>query len=163
MIALATFSAPTTGRRAALALPPLSAVQTTSGASIDISPSMSPVAAAVRNCSVISRGLRGVDGLEPLAPRLHVLAGTVRDLAHRRRGFADRAGDFVVVETEHLAQHEHRPLVGAQRLEHHQHRHRHRLGEHDVGRRVALVEQQRFGQPRADVVLAPTGARPAAR
>ena len=160
MITAATLSAPTTGRRAALALPPLSAVQMASGASIDSSPSMSPVAAAVMNCSVISAVRRGVDGLEPLAPRMHVLAGAVRDLAHRRHGFADRACDFVVVEAEHLAQDEHRPLVGGERLEQHQHRHRHRLGEHDVGRGVALVEQQWLGQPRADVVLATTGARP---
>ena len=74
-----------------------------------------------------------------------VLAGTVCDLAHRGHGFAYRPGDFVIFETEHLAQHEHRPLVRAQRLEQHQHRHRHRFGEHDVGGRVALVEQQRFG------------------
>ena len=160
MIAAATFSAPTTGRRAALALPPLSAVQVASGASIDEQPSMSPVAAAVMNCSVISRGRGGVDGLEPLAPRVHVLAGAVRHLAHRRHGFAHRAGDFVVVEAEHLAQHEHRPLVGGERLEQHEHRHRHRLGEHHIGRRVALVEQQRLGQPRADVVLATAGAGP---
>ena len=121
---------------------------------------MSPVAAAVMNCSVISRGLGGVDGFESLAPRVHMLAGAVRDLAHGRHGFAHRAGDFVVVEAEDLAQDEHRPLVGGERFEQHQHGHRHRLGEHDVGRRVAVVEQQRFGQPRADVVLATTGARP---
>ena len=54
MITVATFCAPTTGLRAALALPPLSAVQVASGASIASSPSMSPVAAAVMNCSVIS-------------------------------------------------------------------------------------------------------------
>ncbi len=48
----ATFCAPTTGRRAALALPPLSAVYTASGAKSANSPSMSPVAAAVRNSSV---------------------------------------------------------------------------------------------------------------
>ena len=89
-----------------------------------------------------------------------MLAGAVRDLAHRVGGFADRACDFVVVEAEHLAQNEHRPLVGTQRLEHHQHRHRHRLGEHDVSGGVALVEQQWLGQPRPDVVLATPGARP---
>ena len=103
-------------------------------------------------------GLRLVHRLEPLAPGVHVLARAVGDLADRRRGFADRRGDFVVVEAEHLAQHEHRALVGAQRLEHHQHRHRHRLGQHHVGRRVLLIEQQRLGQPRPDVFLATTGA-----
>ena len=121
---------------------------------------MSPVAAAVKNCSVISVASCGVDGLEPLAPRLHMLAGAVRDLAHGCHGFAYRAGDFVVVEAEHFTQHEHRPLVRSERFEQHQHRHRHRLGEHDIGRGVALVEQQRLGQPRADVVLATAGARP---
>ena len=45
-----------------------------------------------------------------------VFAGTVRHLTHRANGFADRARDFVVVEAEHLAQHEHRPLVGRERL-----------------------------------------------
>ncbi|GGZ26225.1 hypothetical protein GCM10010300_82030 [Streptomyces olivaceoviridis] len=49
----APFSAPTTGRRAAMVLPPPSAVQVTSGASSESSPSRSPVAAAVMNCSVI--------------------------------------------------------------------------------------------------------------
>ena len=53
MITLAIFSAPMIGRRAALALPPLSAVQVASGASIESRPSMSPVVAAVMNCSVI--------------------------------------------------------------------------------------------------------------
>jgi hypothetical protein len=62
-----------------------------------------------------------------------------------------------VAEAEHLAQHEHRSLVGAQRLQHDQHRHRHRLGQHHIGRGVLFVEQQRLGQPRADVVLATAG------
>ena len=55
MISLATRSRPLTGLRAALALPSLSAVHTTSGASIAISPSRSPVAAAAKNCAVISQ------------------------------------------------------------------------------------------------------------
>ena len=50
----ATFRAPTIGLRDAVALPPLSAVQVTSGASSESSPSMSPVVAAVMNCSVSS-------------------------------------------------------------------------------------------------------------
>lgn len=49
----ATFSAPTTGLRAAVALPPLSAVQAASGARRASSPCMSPVVAAVMNCSAI--------------------------------------------------------------------------------------------------------------
>ena len=89
-----------------------------------------------------------------------MLPGTVRHLAHRRYGFAYRSGDFVVVEAEHLTQHEHCPLVRGERLEQHQHRHRHRFGKHHIGRGIAIVEQQRLGQPRADVVLAATGARP---
>ena len=103
-------------------------------------------------------GPLGVDGPEPLAARLHVLAGAVRHLTHRRRGFAYRPCDFVVVEAEHLTKDERRPLIGCQRFEQHQHRHRHRLGEHHVGRGVALLEQQRLGQPRPDVVLAAAGA-----
>ncbi len=75
----------------------------------------------------------GVDGPEPIAPGVHVLAGAVGHLTHRRRGFAHRSGDFVVVESEHLAQHEYRPLVGSERLEKNQHRHRNRFGENDVG------------------------------
>ena len=101
-----------------------------------------------------------VDRPEPLTSRLHVLAGAVRHLTHRRSGFAYRPGDFVVVEAEHLAQNEHRPLVGCQRLQQHQHGHRNRFRENDVGGRIALVEQNRLRQPRPDVVLATTGPRP---
>jgi hypothetical protein len=36
----------------------------------------------------------------------------VRHLAHRTHRFADRAGDLIVIETEHLAKDEDRPLVG---------------------------------------------------
>ena len=44
---------------------------------------MSPVAAAAKNCAVTSIDCLRIDGLEPLAPGVHVLAGAVRDLAHR--------------------------------------------------------------------------------
>ena len=58
MTSLATFPEPTMGRRAALAFPSLSAVHTTSGASIVINCSMSPVAAAAKNRAVTS-----IDGM----------------------------------------------------------------------------------------------------
>ncbi len=99
-------------------------------------------------------GPLGVDGPEPVAPGVHVFAGAVRHLTHRRRGFADRFGDLVVVEAEHLAQHEDRPLVRGERFEKNQHRHRNRFGENDIGGGIAVVEQQRLGKPRPDVVLA---------
>jgi len=82
----------------------------------------------------------GVDGPEPLASRLHMFAGTVRHLTHRRRGFADRAGDLVVIEAEHLAQDQHRALIRSERLQQNQHRHRNALGESDIGGGVAFVE-----------------------
>ena len=104
------------------------------------------------------RVLLRVDRGEALASGLHVFAGPVRDLPHRGHRFADRGGDFVVIETEHLAQHEHRAFVGTQGLQQHQHRHRNRFGQNDIGRRILLVEQQRLGQPRSDVVLAAPGA-----
>ncbi len=96
----------------------------------------------------------GVDGTEPVASCVHVFAGAVRHLTHRRRGFADRFGDFVVVESERLAQHEHGPLVGGERFEKDQHRHRNRFGENDIGGGIAVVEQQWLRKPRPDVVLA---------
>ncbi|SKT04458.1 Uncharacterised protein [Mycobacteroides abscessus subsp. abscessus] len=56
----ATLSAPYTGRRAALTLPPPSDVQTASGASISTSASTSPPAAASRNLVVSSSACRSV-------------------------------------------------------------------------------------------------------
>jgi hypothetical protein len=41
----------------------------------------------------------------------------MRDLTHRRRGAVDGSGDLVVVEIEHLAQHEYGPLHGRQRIQ----------------------------------------------
>ena len=82
----ATFSAPTTGRRAAVALPPLSAVQVASGASIVIRPSTSPRRRGGHELfGQLGAFRRGVGGLEALASRLHVFARAVRDLTHRRR------------------------------------------------------------------------------
>ncbi len=101
---------------------------------------MSPVAAAVRNRSVSSADVVGVDRFEALPAGMHVFARPVRDLANGGRRFADGRGDFVVTEAEHFAQHEHRPLVGTEGLQHHEHRHRHRLGKHHVGGRIPVVE-----------------------
>ncbi|EOD70613.1 hypothetical protein H480_00135 [Amycolatopsis vancoresmycina DSM 44592] len=79
----------------------------------------------------------------------------MRDLAHRGRALADGFGDLAVVQREHLAQHEHRPLGRPERLQHQQHRHRHAVGELDVLGDVGCG-QQRLGQPRPDVgLLAP--------
>ena len=104
-----------------------------------------------RTASVISMDCLRVDGLEPLAPRLHVFAGAVRHLTHRRRGFADGRGDLVVAEPEHLVQDEDRALVRAQRLQHHQHRHRNRFGQNHIGRGVPSI--------RAAAARAATGRR----
>ena len=88
-------------------------------------------------------------------PRRDVGAGPVRDLADRSRALADSFGDLVVLQTEHLAQHEHCPLGRRERLQHQQHRHRHALGQFDVLGHVGRGEQ-RLGQPGADVgLLAP--------
>ncbi len=59
---LATDWAPITGLRAALRLPSLSAVHTTSGASTSSSAVMSPVVAAVKNRCVISVDTCGSTG-----------------------------------------------------------------------------------------------------
>jgi hypothetical protein len=88
-----------------------------------------------------------------------VLAGAVRDLAHRGRRLVDRGGDVVVGEVEDLAQDEHRALGGRERLEHGQHRDRDALGELDVLGDVGAGEQ-RLGQPLADVVLSAARQRP---
>ncbi len=96
----------------------------------------------------------GHGGTRP--PRGDVVAGPVRDLPDRDRVPVDGLGDLVVVEAEHLPQHEHRALGGCQRLHHQQHRHRDGLGQLDVLGDVRRG-QQRLGQPGADVgLLAPT-------
>ena len=85
----------------------------------------------------------GVDGPEPLAPCLDVFAGTVRHLTHRPHRFADRTGDLVVIETEHLAKDEDRPLVGGEGFEQDEHRHRNGFGENDIGGRIAWSASSR--------------------
>ncbi len=85
-------------------------------------------------------------------------AGPVGDLPHARRTLVDGFGELVVVEPEHLAQHEDRPLGGSQRLEDEHHRHRHAVGELDVLGDVAGGDE-RLGEPRTDVVLAAAGHR----
>lgn len=84
-------------------------------------------------------------------------AGAVGHLTGGRHRAVHRRRDLGVVEPEHLAQHEHRALVGAERFEDHHHRHRHRLGQQHIGGRVVVGEQQRLGQPRPHVVLAAAG------
>ncbi len=79
----------------------------------------------------------------------------VGDLADRGRALVDGFRDLVVLQIEHLAQHEHRPLGRRERLQHQQHRHRDAVGQLDVLGHVGRG-QQRLGQPGADVgLLAP--------
>jgi hypothetical protein len=70
VMARATRSAPITGLRAALTLPPPSAIQLASGASIAISASTSPLAAVCRNCAVISALRCGSIGSRAAPPHL---------------------------------------------------------------------------------------------
>ena len=92
-------------------------------------------------------------GYHPARPALRdVRPRPVRDLADRGRAFADGFGDLVVGQVEHLAQHEHRPLVRREGLEHQQHRHRDAVGQFDVLGHVGRG-QQGLGQPGADVGL----------
>ncbi len=84
-------------------------------------------------------------GGEPLA-RPH------DDLAAARLAPVEHLRDRRVVVVEHLAQQERGALGGRQPLEQHQERLRQRVGHLDLVRDVA---DQRLGQPRADVRLAP--------
>jgi hypothetical protein len=70
----------------------------------------------------------------------------------RGRALVDGFGDLVVLQIEHLAQHEHRPLGRRERLQHQQHRHRDAVGQLDVLGHIGRG-QQRLGQPGADVGL----------
>jgi hypothetical protein len=76
----------------------------------------------------------------------------VGDLTNSGRVLVHHSRDLVVLEFEHLAQHEHRPLRRRERLEHQQHRHRDVVGELDV---VGYVRdgEQGLGQPRPNVGL----------
>jgi hypothetical protein len=68
----------------------------------------------------------------------------IGELADRGRALADGFGDLVVLEIEHLAQHEHRPFDRRERLQHQQHRHRDAVGQFDVLGHVRRG-QQRLG------------------
>ena len=79
--------------------------------------------------------------------------------AGRRRGLADGLRDLVVGRVERPAEHEHGALGRTEGLERGEHRDRHALGELDVVSDVR-TRQQRFRQPFADVLLAPSRQRP---
>ena len=95
-------------------------------------------------------------GNDPARPaRGDVRPRPVGDLADRGRALVDGFRDLVVLQIEHLAQHEHRPLGRRERLQHQQHRHRDAVGQLDVLGHVGRG-QQRLGQPGTDVgLLAP--------
>lgn len=100
-----------------------------------------------------------VRGDRPPGPaRRDVGACPVGDLADGVPAPADGLGDLLVVEAEHLAEHEHRPLVRCERLHDQHHRHRDALRELDVLGHVGRGEQ-RLGQPGADVGLLPAAER----
>ena len=123
----ATLSAPSSGRSAALRLPPPSLTSTTSGASSETTCSRSPDHVAARNSGHL--GMPRLVDLLPRLPRVHVLASTMSELPYGGLGATQRVADLAEREVEHLTQYEGRPLQRRQRLEHDQHRHRHRVGE----------------------------------
>ena len=79
------------------------------------------------------------------------------ELARVALALADHLGDLVVGVGEDLAQQERRALDGREPLEQHEEGERERVGQLGLGARVAgaLVGEQRLGQPRPDVLLAP--------
>ena len=93
---------------------------------------------------------RGIDPARPA--RGDVRPRPVSDLADRGRALADRLGDLVVPEVEHVTQDEHRPLGRREGLQHQHHRHRDAVGQRDVLGHIGRGEQ-RLGQPGADVRL----------
>ncbi len=82
-----------------------------------------------------------------------MLTDAVRHLADRGGGLVQCRRDLVVRQVEDLAEHEHRALGRAERLEHGEQRHRDALGELEILGDVRRG-QQRLGEPLADVVLA---------
>ena len=136
------------GRIACRTFPPPSVQSVTSGASSSISSLMSPPVVAAKNRSVTARFV--AVGLESRSARLDVVAGPVGSLTYRRFRTVDGVSDFGVGEVEDLLEHEDGAFQRAQRLEHHQHGHRHGLGYGDVFGGIR-VGQDRVRQPRADV------------
>ena len=63
-------------------------------------------------------------GLEPRAPLLHVTPRSRRDLPHVVLALVDDLRDLVVSVVEHVAQQQHRALLGREGLEQHEERHR---------------------------------------
>jgi hypothetical protein len=59
---------------------------------------------------------------EPGPPGLDVLAGPVRELAHRGVGAVQGRADLGVAEAEYLPEHEDGAFLRGQRLQHHEHR-----------------------------------------
>jgi hypothetical protein len=94
-------------------------------------------------------------GREPRPPGLDVFAGPVRQLAYRRRRPVHDFGDLGVRIAEHVAEDEYRALQRGQRLQHHHHRERHRLGRLlRLGRGI----DERLGQPWPEIRLLPSTA-----
>ena len=147
----ATLSAPTTGRSDGL-LDSAAVAQEDDVRREDVEQALQ-VAGLDRPPERLERvsGLgRGNDPARPA--RGDVGPRPVGDLADRGRALVDGFGDLVVLQVEHLAQHEHRPLGRRERLQHQQHRHRDAVGQLDVLGHVGRG-QQRLGQPGPDVGL----------
>ena len=92
---------------------------------------------------------------------MDVLAGPHGDLAAVLLGLADDPRDLVEAVVEHLAQQEDRAFDRREALQEHQEPHRERVGGLGVeGDVVLLLGQDRLGEPRADVALAPHARGP---
>ena len=103
-------------------------------------------------------------GLETWPAALDLAARADRQLARCVLAAIDDLGDPVVRIVEHVAQQEHRPLLGGEALEQNQEGERERVRELGPDRWiVALGGDQRLGQPLADVRLAPRRGPSAAR
>ncbi len=99
--------------------------------------------------------------LEPGAPDSHVASRADSELAARRLRPPDGNCDLGKAESEHLPEHEDRPLQRGQPLKQQQGRHRHRIRQLRRPRRILIgVGEQRLGEPLPDVRLPPDTRRP---
>ena len=152
----ATSSKPWATRRVAVTLPPPSARHTTPGSSRATRPSRSPPAQAAANAVTSSSCCARVGGNRgrPSSTCRRAREASCRTAeGDRPTTTATSAND---IPNTSCSRNEVRS-AGRQPLQDHEQRHAHRLIERDPVRRVAAaqVPDQRLGQPRADVALAP--------
>jgi len=147
---LATVSRPPPAGEAAVALPPLSAGHVASGSEHrELIPHVA-VAAAVMNCSVDLRGMRGVDRLEPLRVRAHARGRGARP-ANAAKEVHTAPGDFVESKPNTSRQGRTPPArQGSSVCGKHRIAIANRLASHPSAEASRSSSQQRFGAAKDD-------------